>query len=240
MQIDNTFFQFRNVTLTRFSRSFKLIRDIMNGNAFISSRSLNWEWWTRLDNFSTTILTRPIIKNKRCSCGTQSDCFESGGVYDGQTDEQIFAIPGWNVGCSAVETLLHSTLECFYDQNCIDSLLFHIPNDDFQSPRVNFSAINSSRESRFDRNTSIQNIVDQLFIEEWKWNSSYLSFYNQCAPISCSYQIRRNDHFMHTVSQLLGLYGGLTTSLRFTIPLIVKTIFKIRNRFRRNTVISME
>jgi hypothetical protein len=171
--------------------------------------------------------------NDGCSCGTRSDCTDPGGVYDKlRNGLQIFLMPGWNIGCSVVETLLNSTFECLYNQSCINSLLFYFNG----SSRINISAINSSIESRFKRNTRIQNIANQLFVEEWKINRNYSSFYNQCAPISCSYKNERDDYLVYTASKVLGLYGGLTVTLQFTTPLIIKIIFQIRNRCRRNRV----
>ncbi|UJR18405.1 hypothetical protein I4U23_005310 [Adineta vaga] len=139
--------------------------------------------------------------------------FPSQGIYYKLINQKVFSIPGWNIGCSVVDTLLQSTFECLYDQNCINSLLFHIKDDIFKSSPINISAMNSSMKSRFKINTTIQNIADQLFIEDWKINSSYLSFYNQCVPIFCCYTIERDDYVSYTVFKILGLYGGLTIVL---------------------------
>jgi hypothetical protein len=97
-------------------------------------------------------------------------------------------------------------------------------------------ALNFSNDNHFKRNTLIQNIADELFVEEWKNNSFYSSFYNQCAPIYCSYKTKKDDYVIYTISKVLGLYGGLTFALRFTIPFVIKIIFQIRNKCRRNTV----
>ncbi|UJR06812.1 hypothetical protein I4U23_011099 [Adineta vaga] len=240
-QIHNIILQFQNVTLIKFSRNFKLIRDILNGNAFISSHSLNWEWWRDLTRIFYTLPTRPIIMNDGCSCGTRSDCTESAGIYDEEyTNQEIFSIPGWNIGCSVIETVLYSSLECFFEQNCTELLLLHIAENNNENPRINVSIIDSSLKSRFPRNIRIENIIDQLFVEEWKIDTSYSSFYNQCAPISCTYQIERDNYFIYTASKILGLYGGLSLTLRFTIPIIIKIIFQIRNRCQRNTIIPTE
>jgi hypothetical protein len=172
-----------------------------------------------------------------CSCATRNDCIDSGGIYDISNKKQIFAMPGWNVGCSVVETVLSSTFECLYNQTCIDLLLnfsqIGLPSSSY---RMNISAINVSNENHFKRNTPIQNIVDELFVEKWQINSFYSTFYNQCAPIYCSYKTKKNDYVFFTISKVLGLYGGLTFALRFTIPIVVELIFKIRNKCRRNIV----
>jgi hypothetical protein len=38
----------------------------------------------------------------------------------------LFEIPGFYTGCYIVESLLQSTLECFYDPQCIDKLQTYI------------------------------------------------------------------------------------------------------------------
>ncbi|CAF4141179.1 unnamed protein product, partial [Adineta steineri] len=112
IQIENIILQFQNVTLTKFSRSLKLLRDIMNGNAFVSSYFLNWYWWRERNSTFTTIPISPIIMKDGCSCGTQSDCIDSGGIYYSLNNHEIFAMPGLHIGCSVVDTLLYSTFEC--------------------------------------------------------------------------------------------------------------------------------
>ncbi|CAF1027533.1 unnamed protein product [Adineta steineri] len=218
IQIENIILQFQNGTLTKFSRSLKLLRDIINGNAFSNNNE------------------------NGCSCGTQSDCIDSGGIYYDKTNLQVFVMPGWNIGCSVVETVLQSTFECLYNQTCIDLLLYYIttvPNKQYSYGMI-ISAINSSIVTRFETNTLIQTIADELFIEEWKINSSYSLFYSQCAAIYCSYETQKDDYAIYIISKILGLYGGLTVSLRFIIPLITKIIFNIIKRCRNDRIILNE
>ncbi|CAF1532558.1 unnamed protein product [Adineta ricciae] len=241
MQINNTISQFQLTSSAKFSRSFQLIRNILDGNAFVSGHLLNWEWWRDLTRIFYTIPTRPIIINNECSCGTRSDCKEPARIFylipHGSTVD--FSIPGWNIGCSVVETVLHSTLECFYDRNCTDLLLYHLKRSTHPS-YMYVSPIDSSMKSRFQSNTTVRDMVDQLFVEEWMVNRSYSSFYDQCSPISCSYQIQRDEYVIYTISKVLGLYGGLTISLKLIIPFIIKIIFKIQNRFQRNAVVPFQ
>ncbi|CAF1337681.1 unnamed protein product [Adineta steineri] len=209
----------------------------MNGDAFVSSYFLNWYWWRELNSTFTTIPISPIIMKDGCSCGTQSDCIDSGGIYYSLNNHEIFAMPGLHIGCSVVETLLYSTFECLYNQTCIDLLLNYATSvyDQF-TYGMNISAIDSSIGSRFKTNTMIQILADELFIEEWKINSSYSLFYSQCAPIYCSYKTQKDDYAIYIISKILGLYGGLTVSLRFIIPLITKIIYNSIKRCRNNRI----
>lgn len=237
LQIDNIIYQFQTVTSAKFSRSLKLIRDIINGNAFVSSYFLNWYWWRNINSTLITIPTRPVIMNDGCSCGTRSDCVESGGIYYDSTNREMFAIPGWNIGCSVVETLLRSTFDFLYNQTSINLLLYYATTVITRYPyRINISAINSTNESRFKKNTIIEDISNELFVEKWNIDISYSAFYNQCSPIYCSYEIEK-ENFIYIISKILGLYGGLTIALRFIVQVVTAIIFKIQDQCRRNTVI---
>ncbi|UJR22356.1 hypothetical protein I4U23_025418 [Adineta vaga] len=140
-----------------------------------------------------------------CSCGTQSDCNELNGIYYDTSDKQIFVLPGWNIGCSVVEAILQSTLECFYGPVCLESLLFYA---------MNKIGMDSWKISRFRRGAFIQSIVNELFLEEWMINKSHSLFYHACAPIYCSYTIRKENDYIHTTTTILGLFGGLTILLK--------------------------
>ncbi|CAF1379037.1 unnamed protein product [Adineta steineri] len=240
-QINDIISQFKNNTLIIFSRRLKLFRDTLNGNAFVSSYSLNWYFYREYNSTSDINPIQPVKMTNKCSCGTRSDCIDPGGVYDTLNNTAKFLIPGWNVGCSVVETLLHSTFECLYDQICLNSLLSNTEQYTFEhSHYINISAMSFLNHSHFKPNTTIQNIADELFVEEWNNITSYSSFYKQCNPQECSYKIERDNYFASISSNILGLYGGLTVVLRFSIPFVIEIIFKIRNRCRRNTVVPTE
>ncbi|CAF1443707.1 unnamed protein product [Adineta steineri] len=82
----------------------------------------------------------------------------------------------------------------------------------------------------------IQIIADELFIEEWKINSSYSLFYNQCAPIYRSYKTQKDDNAIYIISKILGLYGGLIVALHIVVPLTTRIIFNIIKRYRNNRI----
>ncbi|UJR13186.1 hypothetical protein I4U23_000208 [Adineta vaga] len=235
-QINDTILQFQRSIVTKFSQIFQLFREILHGNAFVSSYGLNWYWQRGVDENIDRVLTYAITTKNSCSCGTRSDCISSGGLYN-NNGSQVFHISGWNIGCSVVETLLHSTMECLYDQTCLRRLLYKLAQSSpqFNKP-INISALTLSNSTRFQTNTIIQNIANELFIEQWQTNISYSSYYNQCAPVSCSYEIVPNDSLIHTVYKILGLCGGLRIVLRVFIPLLVNFLLKMWNRFRTNSI----
>lgn len=222
--------QFKTSTPTRFSRDFELLRDLTHGNTFISGYFLNWYWWLNNDIDDVTVPTDVITLENGCSCGTRRDCLTNAGIYDSNSRIQYFEIPGWNVGCSVVETLLRSTLECFYNQTCIDMLNYYIGTIRPKSyNRVNVTAMNYTTSSRFQINTLVHDIVDELFIEEWQISVSYAAFYEQCNLNHCLYSKSKRNGFIYVISSILGLSGGLAATLRFIIPYSIDLVLKIRN-----------
>jgi len=83
------------------------------------------------------------------------------------------------LGCYPIDSLLLSTLECFYDKNCVQIL---IDNYDFDRVGLLRPLENrtlriqplSNKSSRFSPNTTINQIFSQLFVEDWV-NSSHFT-----------------------------------------------------------------
>lgn len=229
--------KFKTTTPTRFAHTLQLLRDISQANAFVSGFFLNWHWSLKNDQSSATIPTYPVTMKNQCSCATRNDCFESGSFYDGLGGTVLYTIPGLNVGCSIVETLLRSTFECLYDRACIAHTVKHIKQlPDTFNGSIGYMPMNSTIMSRFSTHTTIGDVVDALFIEKWHINVSYAAFYRQCAPSYCSYTDQQRHNFLYVISRLLGLYGGLTVSLHLIVPYMVKLLFNIKNHFCTNTI----
>ena len=229
--------QFKNTTSARFAHSVHLLRNISQANAFVSGFFFNWYWSLKNNQTSATIPAYPVIMKNQCSCATRGDCVEPGGIYSGPGGTLLYAVPGMNVGCSIVETLLRSTFECLYDQICLERIMSYLRYFQVVSNgSIDFMPMNWTKTSRFSTHGAIGEMADALFIEQWQINVSYAAFYSQCAPISCTYTFQERNNFLYIISRLLGLYGGLTVSLHLIVPYIVKLSFIIRNRVWINAV----
>ena len=235
LQINALIQRFKTITPEKFSHILIFINEIAQNSAFMSGYFLNWNWWMAYNTSVITLPTRPVIFDDGCSCGTQNECTQPGGVYRSFSTDRVFAIPGWNVGCSTFDTVLRSTLECFYNQSCIELLLYYMTTvDQAYSITWNVSSLNRNITSDFEPNTLIGEIAEKLFVEQWLVNVSYSNFYEQCAPVYCSYTNQVANDATFILARILGLYGGLTVALRFLIPSLTRITLQIRNRFRRN------
>lgn len=113
-------------------------------------------------------------------------------------------------GCYPLEALLQATLQCFYDQECIDS-------------NGAFRALNStSSSSRFDVNTTIGSIFQTLMIEEYLNTTSYENYFAQCAPSLCTYSYSTHQKTIAIITSLIELYSGLVIICGWTTVLIIK------------------
>jgi len=193
------------------------------------------------------------LNSKNCYCSVDFDCETPSAIFDvdfSTDDMQLnsrqvsYFIPGSIFGCSEIDSLLRSTLECFYS----DSVCFQILRNYLQQlyafnsvpDELSLSSyiipkwfnakplVYNSKFTNFSRNSSIATIVTNLLVEEWNPSYSYNDFYQLCAPNYCSYQekIHSNDS-IGIVVILISMIGGLIISLRFIISHSVKLIIKL-------------
>jgi hypothetical protein len=189
---------------------------------------------TLTQNDVNTLIT---VYDNECSCGTNSSCTRSQGFYC--TTPQCFidtaqpnqTIPGLVVNCLPVGSLLLSSLQCFYNESCIQTLLewrsFEIPNSPIDPRVTNVIPLNPMINSRFLPTTIINTIAEQLFIEDWTNLTSFSAYYEQCAPNECVYTYQVRFNIAYTISVVLAIVGGLSAALRILIPPIVKFLRRI-------------
>ena len=79
---------------------------------------------------------------------------------------------------------------------------------------------------------TVEELITSMFIEEWSSNVSYSTFFIQCKPLLCSYSVSQRKDILRITAILLGIYGGLTTILRFVTPSLITIFEKIRQKFQ--------
>ncbi|CAF4066789.1 unnamed protein product [Adineta steineri] len=126
-------------------------------------------------------------------------------------------------GCLPVTSILASTLECFYSQTCLSTLVSEfITNETFSAMTINYL-------SRFGPYAAVKSIVDKLMVEDWIMNVSYEKYRDNCAPLSCTYPKEMRNSLLDVMAQLIGLLSGLILALRLVIPIIVRFIMNKLN-----------
>jgi hypothetical protein len=204
-RIQTTINQFQLTIPNLFVNTLSLIRETTGANMLMTVLSTSWIFAIPASiNNGWTAHTVPLDYDG-CSCALSSKC--------------VTPSRGMLAGCYPLEAILQTTLECLYDQQCIDS------TNTFTA--MNISSLNSSR---FPLNTTIELIVNQLMIEEFISNISYESYFNQCAPLSCTYSYVDNSNLIEGITTLIGLYGGLVIICQLFSIFIVKQILRMRHR----------
>lgn len=223
------FYEQSNATIKRFHLDMSLslrhtldyLQAVTHGNAIMSSYTSNWEFKpSPLVNFST-IRTRPVWYGN-CSCAISAQCSSLISIGN-------ITFPGLYIGCLPSSVLLQSTLECFYNQTCLDALHYAL----FESMRTSALVFSSMTSERFLPNTSVGSIFDELFVEQWLRQSDYEAFFQSCAVSTCTYTDIRQANFFYVVTTITGFIGGLIIVLRVICPMLVAAFFYSVNLIRK-------
>ncbi|CAF4134571.1 unnamed protein product [Rotaria sp. Silwood2] len=180
--------------------SIRLNQLVVDGatNVGVSARVVNGSWAFRYapKTFRYGAST--------CSCGSSSSCQKPQGFFCRNVSCLKFnaqpnrTIPGMFLGCFPIDSILLSTLECLYDQSCIQ-MLIDSRSFDFSDIVVvsdnltNITALNQLAPSRFLPNTSLETIISQLFMENWTTSVNFSAYFAQCQPDSCIYTLGEID-----------------------------------------------
>lgn len=172
-----------------------------------------------------------------CSCVDTHDCTYPAGIYPSLTgsDSYIYQaklipstisesqIPGLQVGCMPFTSIMASTLECFYSNECLSQLF----------PFTNQTVLNSSITSRFPIDTQIGNLTQELFLENFSNEKNFSAFFQACQPNTCTYSYNAKGHLAFIISTILSLVGGLSVALKILASLLVTIYRTIQKRFQK-------
>ena len=209
-----------NVPVT-LNRLLALTRMINHGNIIVSTYGTNFEY---IPSFAQslgtyTALPQAVIYDGNCSCGLRANCTTQANFIDDDASRMV-PVNGIKMGCTASESFRLSTLECFYDQTCLD-LIQHYANHSTRLAPLDRTA------KRFPLNATVDKLINDVFIEEWTTSTSYITYFHKCSPALCSYtQVQRFD-LVNTITLFLALQGGLSIVLKWVCPQIVQLLYKI-------------
>lgn len=243
-----------NSSMLMFQSRIQLISTIIIGNHFLDALETNIiphytrfmhlpekevryfvvQYWPTNDSdkFKCFCMQSETLKDENCQ--RPSGIFEE--YYDIDIDNlnkewyvPTMFIPGMKSSCMPVDACLLSSLECFYNQSCVNAL--------FRYQRIiddviwNFTALSNSnplKPSRFDINSSIKSIVDNLMVEEWfiEEPDLYKKYFQQCAPALCTYSTHVYPDLLSVLNAFIGFLGGLCAGLHLIVLPVVRFIRK--------------
>ena len=220
--------QFQDITKTNFLPTLHMMQYMTQVNGLYSAQQTNYNLKMLFE------LNKIVVYPRRygnCRCDYSAKCVYQTRIHRYADELTAFQIPGLFIGCYVIDGILQSTLECFYNETCITQILSYY--DD--TPPMNVTPLNSSLPSQYFINSTIQDLVNNLMIEQWNISTTYENYYNQCQPIECTYTYERKNGVVYIITALLGLLGGLITILKLIIPTLVKFIRTMRRRRRIQT-----
>ncbi|CAF3730830.1 unnamed protein product [Rotaria sp. Silwood1] len=216
-------------TANSIQRLLRLVRNLTQSNRLqtaLSTAMINILYY----DSSNTVTAFPWtdifnLYRMNCSCSFTTSCYLPAGFYNlfaydtarnGLWHNQPIAnVTGFRTGCYAIEGVLQSTLECLFNSQCLATIQILFPI----SPNVNIYPLNRN-QTRFSSMMTIEELANELFLETWPTVISFSNYYNHCRPYLCAYTFTQRN-ILYVVTKVLGIYGGLTTVLRFCVPLIV-------------------
>jgi hypothetical protein len=152
------------ITINNFLRTLQLIRVTQHGNHLAAAHTnLRFD----VSRASNQLRVNSSVNYSHCNCMLSASCHSPMGLFrtTGFYDDFQSHIPGFFGGCFRLEALLNSTLECFYNQTCMDQMYAETQS---WLGEANSTALNATRNSP---NESIYSVVKQLFVDDWSQNN---------------------------------------------------------------------
>jgi hypothetical protein len=221
-QMNSTIRDWKLSTTNGFVRTIELFRTVLFGNQLTNGYS-NIEY--SVDNVSRKTSIIPKVFSN-CSCALNQSCILQMGIYEStalvSNYTVLYYLDNFYIGCSHLESLLLSTLECFYNQSLM------IENDKHMYTSLgssfNFSALDSNLSSPYE---TIESIINRLMVDSWFSNISFSSYYKSCNPLSCTFNYRRRNNIFYVVTEIIEIYGGLSFGMTLFIWIVLELIEKI-------------
>ncbi|CAF1043789.1 unnamed protein product [Adineta ricciae] len=232
-EIQGIISQFQSGTIADFKQNLDTIR-LHTINTLSTSMVNGGPGSYKLLNTTDTYIDFQYISADwdECSCALTDDCivpmvfYEYPNSLSPYSPILLFNVPGLFVGCFAIRSTFHSSLECFYNETCLSTIETMIRSN----RSISVVSLNQS-QTRYSPNSSIETIFNELILEKWGTKIEYDRYYEVCAPISCTYTTIKHNDLTYIVTFLLGLFGGVSISLKILVLFLVQWI---RNQSRSN------
>ncbi|CAF1273140.1 unnamed protein product [Didymodactylos carnosus] len=172
--------------------------------------------------------------NHTCLCSKSPYCKTMTGIYDAYAGQYpapfgvinsiqgnlIFPVPGVNVGCTVLQAVLQSDLQCFYNRSCLSQLNSYLndsPYPFYAKPLQVTSSLSPA---------TIGSLVNSLMVDNWTLTASYSSYFDTCHSSQCKYVYVEKFDIIYTITTTVGFIGGIVTILMILMLPVVTFIRK--------------
>jgi hypothetical protein len=234
-QMAVTLHQVQTATPIAFARTLDLLRTMFQANALLDIYLIGWDFTIANDavGANATFLSVPRYHQNECSCVTTRACTSPAQLIFKRNDTSYYTIEGIVLGCFVLETILRSSLSCFYSIRCIIELRnAKIIEEYFPFYTVNWSLALNTTSKRFSINDTIETLAYNMFIESWTNNVSYEMFFEACMPKECTYSYHVRFDILEMITTFLSVFSGLSLGLRLLVPCLISVVERARQRLR--------
>ncbi|CAF1032157.1 unnamed protein product [Adineta steineri] len=141
-------------------------------------------------------------------------------------------VSGFFAACTPLEALLQSTLDCLYENECLQLLSDYFPALNHMGVNWTDFLLTSKQQ-----NLSVNDYFNNLFIEEWSTNINYSKYFNECHPSVCTYTATDRAGISYAITLFISLYGGLVIILRLIASFLINVSLKFNHRSRNTSSI---
>ncbi|CAF3398826.1 unnamed protein product, partial [Rotaria socialis] len=214
-------------TITEFNDIFALISSVIQANQYISGRQTNTVLMeVFLSEFNATEIvsmthTGSDNDGRPCFCAQNSLC----NIETYSHNSISSTIPGLSFNCFIFDSVLESSLICWYDSNCLDEVLTKLMLN-----VTNITVLDDTWPSRFFSNSSIKTLLDNMMIEEWQAWINYTAFYEICHPAYCTFTYDDRHNTLYLITTMIGTFGGLDIVLGFVCLIVVRFLFRCSSK----------
>ncbi|CAF1313076.1 unnamed protein product [Adineta ricciae] len=233
--------QFKKTIAIQFIETINLIQLTYHGNQLANIFSSNWQFYVKYTlsdlrpmlNHTVDVLAEPkVYSDTGCSCQIYSNCSVVSYIilliYSFSDNPRM---PGFRIGCFFFDALLQSSLACLYDKLCLGQMQSYI---DYSKP-IKTNVLSYS--SLTPPNTTIETLLNQLFVSQWIYNASFDLYFQECAPQSCVYSYTLQHNIVYIVTLLIAVFGGLTNGLHFLLFYANVILVKLTDGRKQNSVV---
>jgi len=209
----------KKTAIGAFILSFNMIRETTHSNSLMSGLLTN----ARISVNSIFLLGKIYFEsynNGTCNCFSTPSCL-SPLTRQEANGSKLYTIPGLYIGCYLVEAMRNSSLECFYNQSCLDEVELNL-----RSPMSFSATVLDPSLSKFPMNSTVDTLLSEAMVERWNQNVSWSNYYKQCKPTTCTYSLITKHSIWYIIITIIGLIGGIVTVLRLAVPEVIKFIRK--------------
>ncbi|CAF1306333.1 unnamed protein product [Adineta ricciae] len=216
LQTKSSLDQFMSIGKTNLFLALDLIQNTTGANYLLSARKTNYYFYHRYYTFDYVLKD----SNETCTDPIERNFKKPVSIFAYPNHTTLLEIPGLLTGCYVIDAALQSTLECFYNQSCVTQILSYLHGE----PPTNDMSLNASSPSRFLVNSTLEQLLSELMIEQWAVAPTYEKYYSECQPKQCTFTYKKKNDVIFIMTAIVGLVGGLSTILRLIVPILVKFI----------------